>query len=290
MQNTRHMLARAVILCGVALLFPIVATSASPSSTDTAEVQALQKQVDELNQELKRLKNASDPTEQQHAMQKTWRMMQDHMRAMRQMPGMMAGGCANWKMMDPSMMGSGMMGPGMMGSGTTPGCPMMGHGMDMGSGMGMGSGMMGWAIPSGVTPEAYQKQMTEQMQAMRSQMAAISAEKDPAKREVLMQKHYDTMYRDMQTMRGMGWMWAPSSAGALPDANSKGAQLESKYCSQCHAAPAPSLHTQTEWASVTDRMRSRIASTGGTTAGVMVPSDSEFNEIVKYLDGHARGP
>ena len=274
MQGSRHMLAQVIVLCGVTLLAPIVATSAPPSSADTAEIQTLQKQVDELNQELKRLKNAADPTVQQQAMQNSWEMMQGHMRSMRQMPGMKAGGCANWQMMDPSM----------MGSGNTSGCPMMGHGM------GMGSGMMGWAMPPGVTPDAYQKQMTERMQTMRSQMAIISAEKDPAKRQALMQKHYDTMYRDMQTMRGMGWMWAPSAAGALPDANSKGAQLESKYCSQCHAAPAPSLHTQTGWASVTDRMRSRIASTGGTKAGVMAPSDSEFNEIVKYLDGHARGP
>ncbi len=270
MQGSHHMLAQVIVLCGATLLAPIVATSAPPSSADdTAEIQTLQKQVDELNQELKRLQNAADPAAQQQAMQDSWGMMQGHMRSMRQMPGMKAGvGCANWQM---------------MGSGNTSGCPMMGHGM------GMGAEMMGWAMPLGMTPDAYQKQMSGHMQTMRSQMAAISAETDPAKRRALMQKHYDTMYRDMQTMRGMGWMWAPNAAGALPDANSKGAQLESKYCSQCHAAPAPSLHTQAEWASVTDRMRSRIASTGGTKAGVMAPSDSEFDEIVKYLDGHARG-
>jgi len=272
------MLVRAVILCGVALLFPIVATSASPSLADTADIQALQKQVDDLNQELKRLKNASDPAVQQQAMQSSWGMMQDHMRSMRQMPGVMAGGCAHWQMTDPSMMGS-----GIMGSGTTPGCPIMGHGM----GMGMGSGMMGWAMAPGVTPDGYQKQMTEHMQTMRSQMAAISAEKDPSKRQALMQKHYDTMYRDMQTMRGMGWMWAPKAAASLPEPESKGAKLESTYCSQCHAPPSPSIHTAKEWGDITTRMRAHIGDQAQADGTVTIPSAAELDTISEYLGKHA---
>lgn len=291
------MLAMAVVLSGVALLSPIVATSASPASADTAEVQALQKQVDDLNQELMRLKNASDPTAQQQAMQSSWGMMQDHMRSMRQMPGMNAGGCANWQMMDPSLMGPGMMGPGMMGPGmmnpgATAGCPMMGHGMmGMGGGMGMGSGMMGWGMPPGVTPDAYQQQMAAHMQTMRAQMAAISAETDPAKRQALMREHYQTMYRDMQTMRGMGWMWAPNAVASLPEPDSKGAQLVAKYCSQCHAPPLPSLHTGKEWNEVTARMRAHMGDQAQATsagAGVQVPSAAELDAITKYLGEHAQ--
>ena len=273
-------------LCAAFLL--VAGVQAAPTTpSDQQTIQTLQKQVDDLSNELAQLKGAAGPEAQNQAMQRHWGMMQDHMRSMRQMPGMNAGGCANWQMMDPSLMGPGMMGPGMMGSGTTAGCPMMGHGMGMGPGMGMGSGMMGWAMPPGVTPNAYQKQMNEHMQAMRSQMAAISAETDPAKRQALMKKHYDTMYRDMQTMRGMGWMWAPNAAASLPDPDSKGANLESKYCSQCHAPPSPSIHTAKEWSDVTTRMRSHIGDQAQAGATVKVPSAAELDTITAYLGTHA---
>jgi mono/diheme cytochrome c family protein len=78
------------------------------------------------------------------------------------------------------------------------------------------------------------------------------------------------MYQDMQTMRGIGWMWGDGStmgrgmmgrgmmgggmmggtpapsAKPLPDADSAGAKLVSSYCVQCHAAPPPTLHTAKE--------------------------------------------
>lgn len=261
------------------------AIAATPSAPTQAQIQELQRQVDELSQELSLLKGATGPQARAQAMQRHWGMMQDHMRFMRQMPGMSAVGCANWQMMDPSLMGPGMMGPGMMG----PGCGgMMSHGM----GMGMGSGMMGWAMPPSMTPSAYQQQMSKHMQTMRSQMVAISVETDPAKRDKLIRDHYDTMYRDMQTMRGMGWMWAPNAAASLPEAGSKGARLVSKYCSQCHAVPSPSIHTPKEWSEVTARMQKHIGdqvqpSTGST---VKIPSAEELAAITKYLGQHAAAP
>jgi hypothetical protein len=257
--------------------------AASPATSDQVTIQQLQKQVDGLDSELARVLSAAGPESQSHAMRKHWGMMQDHMRSMRQMPGMMAGGCANWQMMDPSVMGS-----SMMSSGTTHGCPMMGHGKGTEPGMGMGSGMIGWAMPPGVTPDAYHKQVGDHMQTMRSQMAAISAETDPAKRQALMKNHYDTMYRDMQTMRGMGWMWAPNAAAPLPDPDSKGGKLESKYCSQCHAPPSPSIHTAKEWGDVITRMRAHMGDQVEAGATVKVPSAVELDEIVEYLDKHAR--
>ena len=178
--------------------------AATPASSDQESIRTLQKQVDDLGNELAELKAAPGSDAQNQVMQRHWGMMQEHMRSMRQIPGVTAGGCANWQMMDPSLMG-----PGMMGPGQATGCPMMGHGM---MGPGIDSGMMAWAMPPGMKPGAYQKQMSESMQLMRTQMAAIAAEKDPAKRQALIREHYDTMYRDMQTMRGMGWMWAPRAA------------------------------------------------------------------------------
>jgi hypothetical protein len=250
--------------------------AAPQASSDQATIQQLQKQVDDLTSELDQLKS-TDPAVQNQAMQRHWTMMQDHMRLMGQMPGMGGG---------PRMMGPGMMGPGTMGPGMT-GPGMMGQGWwMMGHGMGMEPGMMGWALPGGMTPKAYQQQMSKHMQTMRAQMAAISAEKDPAKRDKLMREHYDAMYRDMQAMRGMGWMWAPNATASLPEPGSRGAQLVSTYCTQCHAAPQTTLHTAKEWAEVTSRMQAHISDEAGTT--VKIPTAAELDAISSYLEKHGK--
>ncbi len=288
--NPREM-NRAILATGMLLLIVGVPVQAEPPA-DTPTVQQLQKQVDDLSGELARLKGAAGPEARNQIMQGHWGMMQDHMGSTRRMPGMSGGGCANWQMMDPSvmgpgMMGQGMMGPGMMNRGTT-GCPMMGHGKGAGTGMGMGSGMMGWALPPGMTPDAYQEQMAGHMKTMRSQMAAIAAETDPAKREALMREHYNAMYQHMQTMRGMGWMWAPGGT-ALPDSASKGGRLFASYCSQCHAPPPPTLHTRKEWVEVTTRMKAHIGETGKSAGtGVKIPTAAELDAITTYLGEHAR--
>lgn len=293
--NPREM-NRAILATGM-LLFIVGAPVHAAPPADTPTVQQLQKQVDDLSGELARLKGAAGPEARNQIMQGHWGMMQDHMGSTRRMPGMSGGGCANWQMMDPSVMGPGMMGQGMMGPGMmnqgTAGCPMMGHGMSagtgMGMGMGMGSGMMGWALPPDMTPDAYQEQMAGHMKSMRSQMSAIAAETDPAKREALMRDHYNTMYQHMQTMRGMGWMWAPNAADSLPDAGSKGGKLVASYCSQCHAPPSPALHTRKEWGEVTTRMKAHIgdqSKSAGT--GVKVPSAAELDAITSYLRDHSR--
>jgi cytochrome c5 len=157
-------------------------------------------------------------------------------------------------------------------------------------GHGMGQGMMGWGVPSSMTRGACQSQMQDHMQQMHKQVAAISAETDPAKRQALMREHCQTMYRNMQRMRGMGWMWAPNAAASLPEAKSQGAQLVAKYCSQCHATPAPLIHTQEERSQVTSRMREHIdQQANGAWAGVKVPSVSELDAITGYLGKRAAG-
>ena len=171
-----------------------------------------------------------------------------------------------------------MMVPGMMGPGMDE-CPMMGHGM--------GSGGM-WGMPSHMTPSQYQSQMQGYMQQMQQQMAAISREADPARRDALLREHYQSMYRDMQSMRGMGWMWTPNAAASLPDRESQGARLVATICSQCHSPPSPSLHTQAEWAGVTARMRQHMQDQSSAAGGgVRVPTAAELGELTQYLAGHA---
>ena len=259
-------------------LCPQAALAATPSTPDQARIEELQHQVDALDQELARLKRANDPTAQQQYMQQHWSMMQGYMRSVRGMPGMGARGCTDWMMMDPTTMGSGMMGPGMMGPGMDE-CPMMGHGM--------GSGGM-WGMPSHMTPSQYQSQMQGYMQQMQHQMAAIGREADPVRRDALLREHYQSMYRDMQSMRGMGWMWTPNAAASLPDRESQGARLVATICSQCHSPPSPSLHTQAEWAGVTARMRQHMQDQSSAAGGgVRVPTAAELGELTQYLAGHA---
>jgi hypothetical protein len=201
---------------------------------------------------------------QKQAMQSHWSMMQNYLQSMRHWPGMSPEGASDWVMMSPEMMGGGMMG---WYHGTGPG--------------------NGWALPN-ETPEQYQKHMQALQQLMRKQTAAIAAEKDLTLRDALIRQHYYAIYRDMQTMRGMGWMWNQGTASALPDASSPGATLEIRYCSQCHAAPPPSAHTAREWADVTARMQEHITDKSTSNGGVMVPSSSEMASIIRYLDKYAK--
>src|SRR4249920_2517467 len=46
--------------------------------------------------------------------------------------------------------------------------------------------------------------------------------------------------------------------GDLPDPNSRGAQVLTTYCAQCHALPAPVEHSATDWPGVTRRMWIRM--------------------------------
>lgn len=71
----------------------------------------------------------------------------------------------------------------------------------------------------------------------------------------------------------------------LPDAKSAGAKLVSTYCVQCHATPAPTLHTAKEWSSVTERMHIQMDS---RWRSVNTPTEQEMDSIVAYMQKHAR--
>jgi len=84
-----------------------------------------------------------------------------------------------------------------------------------------------------------------------------------------------------------GSTWASNAAVSLPEAGSRGAQLVSKYCAQCHAPPSPSLHTKQEWASVTQRMRGHIGELAASGSGVLIPSAPDLDALTQYLSQHA---
>jgi hypothetical protein len=256
---------------------PAKGQTTAPSDAQVRELQekikSLQKQLDELN-------SAKDPASRQRMMQQNWQSMQDYM-------GMMHD---RWGMGYPWMMG------GNRPGNWTGGCPAIGGGYGV-----------GWPVPKGVDPDQYRQKMSEHMQRMQEQMNKIAQTTDPQERQRLMQEHWRRMYQDMQTMRGMGWMWdgymmgpgmmgpgmmGPgmmagrplSSAKPLPEPTSQGAKLVSTYCVQCHAAPQPGLHTDAEWSSVTQRMQEHMNS---GLQGIKTPTEQEMKTILSYMQKNA---
>jgi hypothetical protein len=261
------------------------AVAAAPPTTDNANIHALQQQADRLDRQLARLKSAPNLAGQQQAMQAHWSMMQEQLRFLRRFPGMAARDCSDWMMMDPSIMGRGWVDP------NGGNCPLLGHGPgtldpDVGK-IGVRTGALAWALPSATSASDYQRRMQQHSLTMRARMTAIAAEQDPGRRQALIRAHYYAMYRDMQTMRGMGWMWDSKPAAALPEAGSAGAQGLSRFCTQCHAAPLPSLHTREEWAGTFVRMREHMAEKHAAGAGVLAPTAADINTLFKYLSKHA---
>jgi cytochrome c5 len=72
------------------------------------------------------------------------------------------------------------------------------------------------------------------------------------------------------------------AAGDLPDPQSRGAQLLIHYCAQCHALPAPSAHSATDWPSVARRMWLRMDFLPDSL-GIQVPTAADRFEILNYL-------
>jgi cytochrome c5 len=70
--------------------------------------------------------------------------------------------------------------------------------------------------------------------------------------------------------------------GDLPDPTARGAQLLATYCTQCHALPAPTAHSATDWPGVTRRMWLRMDELP-ESLGVKAPTAAERYEILKYL-------
>jgi hypothetical protein len=255
-----------------------VPTQGGTAAPTDAQVRELEQQIKSLQQQLDEIKAAPNAPARQRLMQQNWQGMQSYMGQMHD----------RWGMGYPWMTGRpwAMCGPGMMGGGRTS-----------------------WPVPQGMTPDQYSEQMRSHMQRMQEQMSRAAQTTDPTERQRLMQEHWQGMYQDMQSMRGMGWMWdggpmmgrgmmgggmmqggmmqggpAPS-AKALPDIDSAGAKLVSTYCNQCHAAPQPTLHTAKQWADVTQRMHIRMES---GWPGVKTPTEQEMKTILAYMQKNGR--
>jgi cytochrome c5 len=79
----------------------------------------------------------------------------------------------------------------------------------------------------------------------------------------------------------------------LPESQSQGALLLSRYCSQCHNLPGPGTHTAEEWPAVVERMNLRMQMMSGPDMmGMMVdsPDESELQAILRYLQEYAQKP
>jgi hypothetical protein len=72
-----------------------------------------------------------------------------------------------------------------------------------------------------------------------------------------------------------------------PQPESPGALLVGKYCTQCHARPAPSLHLEHEWDGVTQRMRVHMGAFQAAGQSIQTPSASELSVILEYLREHS---
>lgn len=245
----------------------------SPAIPTDAQVRELQQQINTMQRQLDELKAAPSASDRQRLMQQNWQGMQGYMGQMHD----------RWGMGYPWMQGRPWMhcGPGMMGGNYSS-----------------------WPMPSELAPDEYNAKMSERARQMKEQMDKIARTSDPQERQRLMQEHWQGMYQDMQTMRGMGWMWdgghmmgrgmkgsgmmqgGPQPSGAaLPDSSSAGARLVSAYCTQCHAAPQPTLHTATEWADVTQRMHFHMQN---GWQGIRTPAGVDMKAIVAYMQKHAR--
>ena len=86
-------------------------------------------------------------------------------------------------------------------------------------------------------------------------------------------------------------------ATMLPQPKSRGAQLELRYCVQCHNLPNPAMHHAEKWAPVFDRMVVRMRGLGNMgklmgemMAGVSAPAAGEARVLVAYLKKYAQTP
>ncbi len=83
----------------------------------------------------------------------------------------------------------------------------------------------------------------------------------------------------------------------LPRPRSRGAQLELRYCTQCHNLPNPAMHHAAKWPPIVERMVTRMQGKGNMgrlmadmMAGVEAPTAEEARALVAYLMQNAQQP
>lgn len=98
------------------------------------------------------------------------------------------------------------------------------------------------------------------------------------------------MMKDMPTImqKMMGDALPPGiDPKLLPEPQSKGARLLTRYCAQCHNLPGPGMHTAKEWPAVVTRMQGRFNMHMRMMGGIVVPSEKELATLSEYLQAHA---
>jgi len=88
-------------------------------------------------------------------------------------------------------------------------------------------------------------------------------------------------------MGGMmgGGMPRASGPAEMPDADSAGAKLVSRYCTQCHDLPSPKLHSASGWPTTVARMNERMQwlSQNDNSTTIVAPSADELSGLIDYL-------
>jgi mono/diheme cytochrome c family protein len=254
----------------LATLLLLVSCSSVPKQTPEERVTMLQAQVHELDRQLMVMHEA-DGDEQHLLMQIYWRTLQIQLTYVRNLPGVEARGCADWSMMDPLAGAFQYSKP----------CPSL-H--DEGPSAGL-------PFPDQLSPLLFQLMMHQELDTLTAQVDAIAAEPSQTARLDLLRQHYETRYRDLQTVLGRDWMWTLRKESDLPDPDSMGATLFAQYCGQCHNPPPPAINTPAQWGYITQRMSTiieRQAHSG--EMGVNFPSADEFQLIAQYLMAHGYRP
>ena len=81
----------------------------------------------------------------------------------------------------------------------------------------------------------------------------------------------------------------------LPEPQSEGARLVTRYCVQCHHLPNPRMHTAEKWADIVERMVWRMRGQGNMgrlmkemMAGIEAPTGDEVATVTRYLAQHSQ--
>jgi hypothetical protein len=78
----------------------------------------------------------------------------------------------------------------------------------------------------------------------------------------------------------------PAPALESPAAQSEGAAVFARYCTQCHRLPDPRQHRPGDWPAVVERMRIHMRTSGPR---VTSPNSSELAAILDYLSRQGDG-
>ncbi|MBI5461451.1 MAG: hypothetical protein HY941_04610 [Gammaproteobacteria bacterium] len=79
----------------------------------------------------------------------------------------------------------------------------------------------------------------------------------------------------------------------LPEPQSRGAHILTRYCMQCHALTGPGRHTTEEWPAVLERMHMLMDVSRrfrGMMGSIALPDADEMRALGEYLSAHALQP